>query len=962
MKRIFFGLLGAAAISIAAPVPAQAQSYYDTGGSAVPALVPISPAIGPIFTAAHPGYVQGSFSASFSGFTPTPAYSQLTVGASSARVALPSGTVVIVYNTGSNAAFVQLGDSSVVATSANDVIQPGSWMAFTVGSATYLAALETAGATALNISGGSGLPTGAGGGSGGGGGGGSVPTGSAGSPNASVVTVQGVGGGTDLPVSASALPLPSGAATAALQTTGNTALTTINSTLGSPMQSSGGTVGISGTLPAFASTPTVNLGSLGGGATAALQTTINTTLGSPFQAGGSIGNTAFGISGTLPAFAAIPTFNLGTLGGAATASNQTGGSQKTQIVDGSGSVIGSTSNNLNVQCANCSGSGVSTADGATWTAGSSLFAGVGGAYQTSPTSNPLTAGKQGFAQLTQYRALMGDWYNSSGVEMGTSGSPVRIDPTGTTTQPVSAASLPLPTGAATSANQTSEITDLGTIGTNTAPLTSAQASTTSGQTGPLVQGATTTSAPTYTTAKTNPLSLNTSGGLRVDGSGVTQPVSAASLPLPSGAATSALQSAINTTLGSPFQAGGSIGNTAFGISGTLPAFAATPTFNLGTLGGAATASNQTGGSQKTQIVDGSGSVIGSTSNNLNVQCANCSGSGVSTADGATWTAGSSLFAGVGGAYQASPTSNPLTAGKQGFAQLTQYRALMGDWYNSSGVEMGTSGSPVRMDPTGTTTQPVSAASLPLPSGAATSALQSAINTTLGSPMQNSGGSVTANAGTNLNTSALALESGGNLANIYGVLGTTAATVCAAYNTAGCTQEALLRLLIQEASNGVQGIAAGGATDSDNPLNGGGRAATSEPTAVTNGQKVAQEMTVGGKLVNQPYAIPQNFNDNGGSSTGTGTFTIMAASGSASLHEYMTSMQCGRSDAGTAAITVAISDGTKTRTFVIPNNGGGGGNNMVFPAPIQFALNTAVTAAFSSGVTTGYCNAQGYNAS
>ncbi|TXN32548.1 hypothetical protein FV232_00880 [Methylobacterium sp. WL30] len=37
---------------------------------------------------------------------------------------------------------------------------------------------------------------------------------------------------------------------------------------------------------------------------------------------------------------------------------------------------------------------------------------------------------------------------------------------------------------------------------------------------------------------------------------------------------------------------GSIANTAFGISGTLPAFAATPTFNLGTLNGAATAANQ----------------------------------------------------------------------------------------------------------------------------------------------------------------------------------------------------------------------------------------------------------------------------------------------------------------------------------------------------------------------------------
>lgn len=43
----------------------------------------------------------------------------------------------------------------------------------------------------------------------------------------------------------------------------------------------------------------------------------------------------------------------------------------------------------------------------------------------------------------------------------------------------------------------------------------AQASTTATQTGPLIQGATTTAAPSYTTAKTNPLSLTTAGELRV---------------------------------------------------------------------------------------------------------------------------------------------------------------------------------------------------------------------------------------------------------------------------------------------------------------------------------------------------------------------------------------------------------------------------------------------------------------
>jgi len=87
--------------------------------------------------------------------------------------------------------------------------------------------------------------------------------------------------------------------------------------------------------------------------------------------------------------------------------------------------------------------------------------------------------------------------------------------------------------------------------------------------------------------------------IKTDSSAVTQPISASVLPLPSGAATATKQDTGNTALtqiatalGSPLQAGGSIGNTAFGISGTLPAFAATPTFNLGTLNGAATSAKQ----------------------------------------------------------------------------------------------------------------------------------------------------------------------------------------------------------------------------------------------------------------------------------------------------------------------------------------------------------------------------------
>ena len=50
MKRIFLG----AAIALALAAPALAQTYLDTGGTAVPAFVPVAPGIGPIGTASHP--------------------------------------------------------------------------------------------------------------------------------------------------------------------------------------------------------------------------------------------------------------------------------------------------------------------------------------------------------------------------------------------------------------------------------------------------------------------------------------------------------------------------------------------------------------------------------------------------------------------------------------------------------------------------------------------------------------------------------------------------------------------------------------------------------------------------------------------------------------------------------------------------------------------------------------------
>jgi hypothetical protein len=181
-----------AAVTLALVSPSLAQTYFPTPVVPLVGCSANGACAGPV-SATNPMPVSGSFSA-VGGFTPTPSYATLSVGTSSSRVALPTGAVVVVYNAGSNAAYVQLGNSLVTATTSNDVIQPNSWMAFTVGANTYLAAIGTAGSTTLNVSGGSGMPTGAGSG------GGSFPTGAVGSPNASVVTVQGIGGGAGIPV------------------------------------------------------------------------------------------------------------------------------------------------------------------------------------------------------------------------------------------------------------------------------------------------------------------------------------------------------------------------------------------------------------------------------------------------------------------------------------------------------------------------------------------------------------------------------------------------------------------------------------------------------------------------------------------------------------------------------------------------------------------------------------------
>ena len=153
--------------------------------------------------------------------------------------------------------------------------------------------------------------------------------------------------------------------------------------------------------------------------------------------------------------------------------------------------------------------------------------------------------------------------------------------------PVSTTSLPLPTGASTSALQTTGNSSLSSIDAKTPALgqalaassvpvvlTAAQLTTLTPPTivtanigttnglaldltvNSLLKPASTLNAVTTVGSITNSVTVkadtlaNQTNALKVDGSAVTQPISAASLPLPIGAATSALQTSGNSSLSS----------------------------------------------------------------------------------------------------------------------------------------------------------------------------------------------------------------------------------------------------------------------------------------------------------------------------------------------------------------------------------------------------------------------------
>lgn len=166
----------------------------------------------------------------------------------------------------------------------------------------------------------------------------------------------------------------------------------------------------------------------------------NGTASLPLQV--SLANT--GANGTAVAISAA---SLPLPSTAATSTKQSDGSQKTQIVDGSGNVIGATTNaldvniksgnpttmtvtqgtgtNLHIVCDSGCSSSAGFADNGAFTFGTTPVNPIAGVFDD-VASNSATENSAAVARITASKALHVNFRNASGTEIGTSSNPIQV--------------------------------------------------------------------------------------------------------------------------------------------------------------------------------------------------------------------------------------------------------------------------------------------------------------------------------------------------------------------------------------------------------------------------------------------------------------------------------------------------------------------------------------------------------
>jgi hypothetical protein len=168
----------------------------------------------------------------------------------------------------------------------------------------------------------------------------------------------------------------------------------------------------------------------------------------------------------------------------------------------------------------------------------------------------------------------------------------------------------------------------------------------------------------------------------------------------------------------------------------------------------------------------------------------------------------------------------------------------------------------------------------------------------------------------------------------------------------------------------QAVNAGGAAEihgdiahdtavSGNPVRIGGRARTSDYTAVVDDDTTDLITDVNGKQITLPYSIPENFWQAVTAAKTDTNDTAIKAAGAAGIRNYITSLTVTNSHA-TVGTVVEVKDGSTVihRAYAAP---AGGGFTCTFPTPLK---GTAATAVNVANITTGsntYVSMSGYTA-
>lgn len=154
-----------------------------------------------------------------------------------------------------------------------------------------------------------------------------------------------------------------------------------------------------------------------------------------------------------------------------------------------------------------------------------------------------------------------------------------------------------------------------------------------------------------------------------------------------------------------------------------------------------------------------------------------------------------------------------------------------------------------------------------------------------------------------------------------------------------------------ATNTPVGNVAHDAADSGAPIKTGGRARTTEITAVASDDRVDSIHDKVGKQIVLPYSIPESFVSGAITTAMTGTTsTSLVAAPGAGLRNYLTTIIVSNSHA-TVGTDVIIQDGSGGTTLMtIPAAAVYGGAVITLPTPLRQP--TTATAIFCANVTTG----------